>query len=73
MELEKDAYEPGTLHKFIKCTAEAYINNEVTLSNGEHGRVVLLNPGFLSRPVVVTEKGAYDLSKISNIEITEII
>lgn len=73
MEHEKDAYEPYILHTFINHTAEAYINNEVRLSNGETGRVVLLNQNFLSRPLVVTANNSYDLSRTSDINIIEII
>lgn len=73
MEREKDTYEPSVLHTFVRHTAEAYVNNEVMLSTGEKGRVVLLNPSFLSRPVVVTKDNSYDLSKISDIQITALI
>ena len=64
LERDKDAYEPGVLYLFMERTIEAYVNTEVLLSNGEQGKVVLLNKSLLSRPVVMTDKGTiYDLSK----------
>lgn len=61
------------LHKFINNTAESYINNEVILSNGERGRVVLLNKNFLSRPLVIAGNNTYDLSKMNDLYIENII
>ena len=73
MELEKNGYEPGALFTFMQHTVEAYINTEVMLSNGEKGRVVLINNNFLSRPIVITKDKTYDLSKDSNIQISSLI
>ncbi|MCI8746829.1 MAG: HD-GYP domain-containing protein [Lachnospiraceae bacterium] len=73
MEREKDSYEPEVLHKFINNTAESYVNNEVMLSNGEHGRVILLNKNFLSRPLVAVGSSTYDLSKMRGLYIENII
>lgn len=73
MEREKDSYEPEVLHKFINNTAESYVNNEVMLSNGERGRVILLNKNFFSRPLVVAGNNTYDLSKMHGLYIENII
>ena len=73
MAREKDNYEPEVLHKFINNTAESYVNNEVMLSNGERGRVILLNKNFLSRPLVAAGNNTYDLSKMRNLYIENII
>lgn len=73
LEKEKNHYEPSVLHTFINRTVEAYINSEVQLSNGELGKVVLINQNFLSRPVVVTNDKTYDLSKDSSIQITTLL
>lgn len=73
MEREKNQYNPNVLLTFIKRTAEAYVNTEVRLSNGEQGRVVLINQNFLSRPIVIAGTKSYDLSKMTDIEITELI
>lgn len=72
-EKEKDLYEPSILYQFMKRTVEAYINSEVLLSNNERGKVVLINQSILSRPVVITDKKTYDLSKDSSIEIAALI
>lgn len=73
LERTKDRYEPSALYTFMQHTVEAYINTEVLLSNGEKGRVVLINKNFLSRPIVITDKKTYDLSKDSSIQITALI
>lgn len=73
LEQEKDLYEPSILYLFMKRTVEAYINSEVMLSNNERGKVVLLNQQILSRPVVITDKKTYDLSKDTSIEIEALI
>lgn len=74
MEREKDLYEPSVLLLFMERTIEAYVNTEVRLSNGENGKVVLLNKSFISRPVVITEQGnSYDLSKNFHIQIEALI
>jgi putative nucleotidyltransferase with HDIG domain len=72
-EAEKDLYEPSLLYLFMKRTIEAYINTEVLLSNNERGKVVLLNQNHLSRPVVITDKQTYDLSRDYSIDITALI
>lgn len=73
MELQKELYEPGALFKFIERTVEAYINTEVLLSNGEVGRVVLLNKSFLSRPIVISDDKTYDLSKDFHLQIEALL
>ncbi|MCH5269077.1 MAG: HD-GYP domain-containing protein [Lachnospiraceae bacterium] len=74
MEQEKSLYNPGVLYMFMERTIEAYVNTEVLLSNGEKGKVVLLNKSYLSRPVVITEKGtSYDLSKNFKIQIETLV
>ena len=73
MELQKDLYDPGALYKFIERTVEAYINTEVLLSNGDIGRVVLLNRSFLSRPIVISGNKTYDLSKDFHLQIETLL
>lgn len=73
MEREKDLYEPSILYLFMERTIETYINTEVLLSNGEKGKVVLLNKSFLSRPVVITENKTYDLSRDFSLQIEALI
>lgn len=73
LEEERHLYEPGILYLFMKRTAEAYVNTEVKLSNGEEGRIVLLNNSQPSRPTILTSTGMYDLTKHSNIRITQLL
>lgn len=73
LEKEKDLYEPSILYLFMKRTIEAYINTEVLLSNGEKGKVVLLNQSMLSRPIVIAGKKTYDLSKDTSVDIDALI
>lgn len=73
LEQEKELYDPNYLYLFMKRTVEAYINSEVILSNNERGKVVLLNQQILSRPVVLTDNGTYDLSKDASIQIEALI
>ncbi|MDD7403284.1 MAG: HD-GYP domain-containing protein [Butyribacter sp.] len=73
LEKEKDLYEPSLLYLFMKRTIEAYVNTEVLLSNGERGKVVLLNQNLLSRPVVITDNKTYDLSRDFSVEISALI
>lgn len=73
LEKEQDLYEPSILYLFMKRTIEAYINTEVLLSNGEKGKVVLLNQSLLSRPIVIAGNKTYDLSKDHSIDIQALI
>ncbi|MCD7824619.1 MAG: HD-GYP domain-containing protein [Clostridiaceae bacterium] len=72
-EREQELYEPSLLYLFMKRTIEAYVNTDVLLSNGEKGKVVLLNQNLLSRPVVITDTKTYDLSRDFSIDIEALI
>lgn len=72
-EKEKELYEPSLLYLFMKRTIEAYINTEVLLTNNERGKIVLLNQNLLSRPVVITDKKTYDLSRDFSVDIAALI
>ena len=72
-EKEKDLYNPHYLYLFMKRLVEAYVNTEVILSNNERGKIVLLNQNLLSRPVVITDKKTYDLSRDFSVDITALI
>lgn len=74
MERDKEFYEPSVLLLFIERTIEAYINTEVLLSNNEKGKVILLNKSFISRPVIISDKGkTYDLSKNYDLQIEALV
>ena len=72
-EKEKDLYNPHYLYLFMKRLVEAYVNTEVILSNNERGKIVLLNQNLLSRPVVITDKKTYDLSRDFSVDIAALI
>ncbi|MEE3393625.1 MAG: HD-GYP domain-containing protein [Lachnospiraceae bacterium] len=72
-EHDSSLYNPQVLYTFTRRTVEAYVNTEVLLSNGEHARIVMINPNTASRPIVITDKGSYDLSKIPDITIAALI
>ena len=57
----------------MKRLVEAYVNTEVILSNNERGKIVLLNQNLLSRPVVITDKKTYDLSRDFSVDIAALI
>jgi HD-GYP domain-containing protein (c-di-GMP phosphodiesterase class II) len=73
LENERERYEPGILYTFMKRTVEAYINAEVLLSNGEQGKVVLINNSTLSRPMVMVGDKLRDLSKDHSVKIAELL
>ena len=73
LEGEQELYDPDILYPFMKRTIEAYINTDVLLSNGEKGKIVLLNQNRLSRPIVITDTKTYDLSKDLSVEIETLI
>lgn len=73
-ERSKENYEPRTLYLFMERTIEAYMNTEVLLSNGQKGRVVLLNKTVLSRPIILTDdQQTIDLSKQPDIKIESLL
>ena len=48
--LEK--YKPQYILTFLEHIANTYINNDVLLSNGQTGKIVLINKQHLTRPVI---------------------
>ena len=63
----KDAFtkfEPEYILPFLKNVASSYINNDVRLSDGRIGKVVLINENALSLPIVQCEDEFIDLSLI---------
>lgn len=66
-------FDPHILLTFLHETAETYIHSSVILSNGEEGKVVMINNNALSRPIVSVGDRFYDLSKEKNLTITRIV
>lgn len=66
-------YDPQYILTFLERIVSAYINNNVLLSNGEIGEVILINPGRLSRPMVRVGEKYIDLSKELSITIEDLV
>lgn len=69
----KSEFDPYILLTFLNKTAETYIGSTVQLSNGEYGKVAMINKNDLGRPVVITDSGAIDLSKKNDVKILGLI
>lgn len=66
-------FDPHILLTFLHEMAETYIHSNVILSNGEEGKIVMINNNALSKPVVSVGYKFYDLSKEPNLNITRIV
>jgi len=66
-------FDPHILLTFLHEMAETYIHSNVILSNGEEGKIVMINNNALSKPVVSVGNKFYDLSKEANLNITRIL
>ena len=65
--------DPKFALPFFKNVASSYIHNNVKLSNGETGEVVLINDRSLSRPVIRCKDKFIDLSAAPDLTITSIL
>lgn len=76
-DMEQDAFtkfDPKFSLPFLKNVATSYIGNNVKLSDGRTGEVVLINEHALSRPIVKCEGNEFvDLSKERNLEIVAVL
>ncbi|MBR1743554.1 MAG: HD domain-containing protein [Lachnospiraceae bacterium] len=66
-------YDVEYLLPFLNTVVQAYINTEVELSNGETGKVVLINREALSRPVVKVGAFYCDLLREPGVTIERIL
>jgi len=66
-------YNAGYLVPLLEQITEVYINHTVRLSNDAIGRVVMINRGELSKPVIQVENEFLDLAKLRKIKIEEIL
>lgn len=66
-------YAPQYILTFLERIVSAYINNNVRLSNGQVGEVIMINPGRLSRPMVKAGDTYIDLSKELSITIDDLV
>lgn len=73
---EKDGYQlydTRYLLVFLQNIINSYLHNEVSLTNGAKGEIIMINTSNLSKPVVHTGDEFVDLSKNSKIKIEKIL
>jgi len=58
---------------FLKGLMEAQIGSEVLLTDGTRGNILLINPNYPTRPMVMAGNHLIDLSKETNLQISEVI
>ena len=68
-----DKYSAGFLVPLLEQITEVYINHTVRLSNDAIGKVVMINRGELSKPVIQVKNEFLDLTKLRKIKIKEIL
>ncbi|HBA98115.1 MAG TPA: transcriptional regulator [Lachnospiraceae bacterium] len=66
-------YDVKFLLPFLHKAAQAFVNSKVMLSNGETGKVIMVNEKELSKPVVQVKDDFYDLSKDNSISIRKVL
>lgn len=71
---EFSKFDPKYVLPFLNGIIQTYLHNNVILSNGLQGEIVLINKLNLTKPVVKIDKDTYiDLSRETDISIKEII
>ena len=66
-------YDVQLLIPFLEKVVQTFINANVLLTNGEVGKVVMINRDELARPVVQVGAEFYDLSEDTSIVIEKIL
>ncbi len=66
-------YDAEYILTFLENVVNTYLLNEVSLSNGQTGRIVFINKHKFSAPTVQTEQGFLDLSSHSDITIEALL
>lgn len=66
-------YEIEYIMTFLKNIANTYIHNQVRLSNGNVGEIIMLNNNSLAKPVVRVGADYVDLSKEADLKIEAIL
>lgn len=66
-------YNPQYILTFLEHIAYTYQNNRVVLTDGRSADILMLNKQFLSRPIVETDSGIVDLSKMPDLRIRSLI
>ena len=66
-------FDTGYLFVFLERIAQSYIGEQVRLSNGMQGEIVMLNNHAFSRPIVRVDDMFVDLLKTTNVKIEAIV
>ena len=66
-------FDPKYILPFLKNVASSYIHNDVRLSDGRTGKVILINDNALSQPVVQCGDTFVDLSKKHGLKVSSIL
>lgn len=66
-------YDPKYLMTFLEGIVQTYMHNQVRLSNGMEGEIIMINKNFLSKPIVHVEYAFIDLSKEKDLSIVAIL
>lgn len=66
-------YDVKFLLPFLDRAAQSFVNAKVKLSNGEIGRVIMINKKELSKPIVKVKDKFYDLSRDNSVSIRKVL
>lgn len=66
-------YDPEYLLNFLEMIVQTYMHNQVRLSNGMEGEIIMINNHALSKPIVHVEYAFIDLSKEPDLSIVAIL
>lgn len=66
-------FDPAIAIPFLRNIVACYVHNDVRLSDGRVGKVILINENRLSRPSVLVDHELIDLDKNRDLEITALI
>lgn len=73
---ENEGYQKFDTHyllTFLEGIVQTYLHNQVRLNNGMKGEIIMLNKLTPTKPVIQTKSGFIDLSKHSELSITELL
>lgn len=66
-------YDPHYILTFLERTVSSYLNNNVRMSDGRIGEVIMINPTNLSKPMVRIGDEYIDLSHQSSLSIESVV
>lgn len=66
-------YDPQFILTFLERIVSSYMHNNVRLSDGRIGEVIMINPQKLSRPIIHVGNDYVDLSKETSLTIEDLV